>query len=390
MRSLAARPDARALGLAAVIGSTFFLGLAHGIGYPLTAVSFERWGAPGWLTGLAAGMPALAALVLLPFAPRLAFRIGLVPAMAGGCAIGLTGFILMPLMPSVEAWLVLRFMMGVGLLFPWLLGETWINAAAEEASRGRVLSLYTVALFGGYGAGPVLLGQIGTEGLQPFIVAGLALSLAVLPLVAAASLAPRIDGHAGGNPAVVAKLVPLGMSAALIAGVLEYAYIALLPSFASRLGLDEATGLGLVTAFLWGGVTLSFGFGWLADRMNRPKLMLMMLVAFPLVALVSGLATALPGAALAATFLLGGLACAFYTLGLAILGERLRPADLAPANAAFLVLYQVGTLAAPPVAGAAMDAVTPWGFLMAVIGFGLAGLATALVLYRMERRRERA
>jgi hypothetical protein len=37
-----------------------------------------------------------------------------------------------------------------------------------------------------------------------------------------------------------------------------------------------------------------------------------------------------------------------------------------------------------------MDAVTPWGFLMAVIGFGLAGLATALVLYRIESRRKTA
>ncbi|NBN63343.1 MFS transporter [Microvirga tunisiensis] len=387
MSSLTARSDRRALGLAAVIGSTFFLGLAHGIGYPLTAVSFDRWGAPGWLTGLAAGMPALAALVLLPFAPRLAFRLGLVPAMVGGCAIGLAGFVLMPLLPSVEAWLVLRFMMGIGLLFPWLLGETWINAAAEDASRGRVLSLYTVALFGGYGMGPVLLGQIGTDGMQPFLIAGSALLLAVLPLVAAASLAPRIDGHAGGNPSAVARLVPLGMSAALVAGTLEYAYIALLPSFAARLGLAEALGLGLVTAFLWGGVTLSFAFGWLADRMDRTRLMLWMLAAFPVVALVSGLATAMPGAALAATFLLGGLACAFYTLGLAILGERLRPQDLAPANAAFLVLYQVGTLAAPPVAGAAMDAWAPWGYLAAVIGFGLVALAAAIWLAGLERRR---
>ena len=67
---LMTKPRLRALSLAVVIVSTFFLGLGHGLGYPLTSVTFERWGAPAWVTGLAAGMPALAALVLLPFAPH--------------------------------------------------------------------------------------------------------------------------------------------------------------------------------------------------------------------------------------------------------------------------------------------------------------------------------
>ena len=36
----------RALGIAVVVVATFFLGLAHGVGYPLTSLTFEAWGAP--------------------------------------------------------------------------------------------------------------------------------------------------------------------------------------------------------------------------------------------------------------------------------------------------------------------------------------------------------
>lgn len=373
----------RVLSLAVVIGSTFFLGLAHGIGYPLTSVTFERWGAPAWMTGVAAGMPALAALVLLPFAPRIAARLGFVPAMAGGCALGLLGFALMPVWQSVEGWLVLRFLMGLGLLFPWLLGETWINTVTDDASRGRALALYVIALFGGYGAGPIVLGLLPVEGLAAFVLAGSALLLTSLPLLLARRLAPPMEAHPSGGLRAMLRIAPVGMMAALVAGVLEYAYISLLPTFALRQGVSAATALSLVSAFLWGGVALSFLFGWLADRMDRERLMLWLIAGFVGLAIPAGLATDSAWTALAATFALGGVACAFYTLGLAILGERFARADLASANAAFLVLYQLGTLGGPPVAGAAMDAWPPLGFVGVVVAFALvAGAAIAGLMRR--------
>lgn len=383
--ALMSDPRLRALSLGVVIGATFFLGLAHGIGYPLTAVTFERWGAPAWVSGLAAGMPALAALVLLPFAPRLAARVGFVPAMAGGCAVGLVGLALMPLLQSVEAWLALRFLMGLGLLFPWLLGETWINTVSDDASRGRILSLYTVALFGGYGAGPVVLGLVPIEGSAPFWLAGCALVLAGLPLMLAARLAPSMEAHGAGGVGAMIRLAPIGMLGAIVAGVVEYAYISLLPTWGLRQGVSEATALHLVSAFLWGGVALSVLFGWLADRVDREKLMLALLLAFVLLALPAGLASSSPAFALVAVFVLGGVACAYYTLGLAILGERVPAQELASANAAFLILYQLGTLAGPPAAGAALDAAPAYGFVGAVVGFALLAAAAVAVLLRRRR-----
>ncbi len=99
------------------------------------------------LTGLAAGIPALVALVLLPVAPPLASRLAFVPVMVGDVALGVVGLALRPLWQSVGAWLAWRFIMGLGLSFPWLLGKIWINTVADDRSRGHILSLYLVALF---------------------------------------------------------------------------------------------------------------------------------------------------------------------------------------------------------------------------------------------------
>jgi hypothetical protein len=49
-------PGARR-GLAAVLASTLGLGIAYGVGYTVTGVRFDAWGAPGWLVGLAAPLP---------------------------------------------------------------------------------------------------------------------------------------------------------------------------------------------------------------------------------------------------------------------------------------------------------------------------------------------
>lgn len=93
-------PRDRAHSLAAVIAANAGLGLAYGIGYPLTSLTFERWGAASWLTGLAGAAPALAVLVTLPFVPAIARRLGTVPAMTLGCLLAAIGFAPMPLLDS--------------------------------------------------------------------------------------------------------------------------------------------------------------------------------------------------------------------------------------------------------------------------------------------------
>ncbi len=61
-------------------------------------------------------------------------------------------------------------------------------------------------------------------------------------------------------------------------------------------------------------------------------------------------------------FLWGGIAGTLYTVGLAHLGATIRGPDLAGANAAFVVLYNVGLMLGPPIIGGGMDLVPPQGF----------------------------
>ncbi|MEO1193871.1 MAG: MFS transporter, partial [Pseudomonadota bacterium] len=221
-------PRQRSLSIAAVIVSTLGVGVSYGIGYPITALTLEQWGAPSWLNGLIGSAPALAILICLPFFPKLVGWLGTIPAMAlGCCAVGI-GFLLMPLFPSPEAWLILRLMMGAGLALPWLVGETWINTVTSEQMRGRMLALYAMALFTGFAVGPVILDQVGIDGWTPFLIGAGGIFLAVVPLVLAAALAPRMPKHPETSVFGAIRLVPVATIAGILGGVLEFGHFVLL------------------------------------------------------------------------------------------------------------------------------------------------------------------
>jgi MFS family permease len=101
-------------------------------------------------------------------------------------------------------------------------------------------------------------------------------------------------------------------------------------------------------------VLLQAPIGWAVDRFDRRRLLATMALA----AAGSGLLmhafiqTKVPLYALA--FCGGGISLGLYTAGLALLGSRFQSGGLAAANAAFILIWELGTLSGGPLAGGAI------------------------------------
>jgi predicted MFS family arabinose efflux permease len=95
-------------------------------------------------------------------------------------------------------------------------------------------------------------------------------------------------------------------------------------------------------------------------------------------------------AAFLVMFLIGGVILGFYALGLAIVGERVGPGDLAAVNGAFIVMYQAGALVGPLICGVAMTERPVQGFVGTVVGLTIISGALVVVFDRWERSRTRA
>ena len=376
----------RLLSLAAVTATAFGVGLSFGIGFPLTALSFEAWAQPKWMIGLAGAVPAIAVLLALPILPRVVMRLGPVTAIAFGCLVGAAGFAALYAFQSPSAWLIIRLLMSVGFALPWLAGETWINSVSQEATRGRVIAVYAIVFFTGFATGPFVLQNLGLDGPWPFIVGSVGSAFATLPILLARQFAPEFC-HDGSHHAISAlRMAPAAMAAAFIGGFAEITNLSLIPNVGLAAGLSQNEALGLLSAMTIGGIALQFPIGWLSDKVSRHVVTVGLAVAFVLLVLLLPFVLTSYGAAQVVAFLLGGVILGFYTLGLAVIGERIGPGDLAAANAAFLLMYQGGSIIGPFAAGVAMTVSPVNGFVAIMTGLMFVCGIAVVLLERRERR----
>ncbi|MBS0253143.1 MAG: MFS transporter [Proteobacteria bacterium] len=379
----------RVLSLAAVISTSFGVGISFGIGFPLTALTFEDWHQPKWIIGLAGAAPAIAVFIALPLLSRLMTKVGAVRAIASGCVIGSIGFLALYMFPSPLAWIGIRLLMSAGFALPWLAGETWINAVAREDMRGRVIAVYAIAFFSGYAVGPLLLRGLGISGFEPFAAAAAITMLSGLPIVLGRRLAPPLH-HDGTQSFVWAmQLAPVAMVAAFMGGFAEITNLSLIPNVALAAGWSQDGALGLLTVMTIGGILLQYPLGWLSDKMHRVGLVVCTGFLFILFSLMLPWALGDRVAAFVVMFLIGGMILGFYALGLAIVGERIGASDLAAVNAAYIVMYQAGALVGPIVSGIAMTEKPVHGFVATVVGLTIVSGTLVAVFDRWEQRRAR-
>lgn len=365
-------------GIVAVIIHMGMLAAAFSMLATVNSLWLERWGAPAWLIGFGGTLPLAANLVtIFLLLPLLGGRIAPVPLVLLGCAWGVVMVLLMPLADSAVPFLLLRFLTAIGLGFSWLIGESWINLAVPPDKRGRVISLYASVFFAGFAAGPLMVRFFGDEGWAPVVLTVIAVAGATLPLALAWRWAPPISlkgGHGGAfhlwHHARAVGAVAIG------AGLAEAICFSLLVNYGLRSGLPEDQALTLMTWLVVGGLLLQFPVGWLADRFSKPIVLALICLG------TVGLAAALPltigtPVGVAVVFALGAAVLAYYSLGLALMGEQVAPAQMVVANASFLAGYQVGGLLGPAGAGVAMEALPPDGFALAL---GAVSLMLAVVL----------
>ncbi|MEZ5773404.1 MAG: MFS transporter [Hyphomicrobiaceae bacterium] len=378
------------LALAAVFASVASTGIAWGTLTPLLTVLMERDGVPASLIGLNSAAPVLAVLIAARLLPTVSRRIGVAGALFGGLASTVVAIMLMAYLRSYEAWLAIRFVLGITGSVHWILSETWINTLSPPNRRGLFVGIYGALFMAGFALGPLMLTAIPIEGALPFALVALATAAAGLPLYLLRHRLPRLDDRpqkASLAPLLTTPTVFLGV---LTSGLADSALWALLTVYGIQKGLGETPALELLAALNIGTVALQIPLGWIADRIGaRPMLLLCGAVgtagglALPFamddwpVALVWSL-----------VFIWGAMLAALYTVALVELGRRFSGAALAEANAVFVSGYSLGGLVGPLVAGFAMDGRGPDalpGYVAVVTGAYLV-FAVVRTLQRRHRR----
>jgi MFS family permease len=349
-------PASRRLVLGAVFSSCLGVGLIFGFQPPLIAFALSRSGSSSFAIGAVTAVSLVAVILLGPLYPKAIARLGLKRSIVAGIVLAAVILLLMPLWPSVPVWLVLRFVSGCGLGLTWIASEVWMNNVSGEESRGTIMGIYGTVFSIGIIGGPALLEFTGTRGARPFAVGALCLIVTLLPLAVLRSVKSAAQSFArlGGLTSTI-RAAPVVMLAAVVAGLVESADLSMLPLFGLHAGIGERASLLLVTVFMAGNVVLQMPIGMLADRFGRRFLL-------GICALLSGIGPLLLPACIDRLALLGpllfvwgGTLYAFYSQGIALLGEEFPAAELPRANTVFVMVYCLGGVIGPSLGGYAMD-----------------------------------
>jgi len=342
--------------LAAVFSTSLGVGLIFGFQPPLIALTLSRLGCSSFAIGAVTAAGLIAVMLCGPLYPRAIVRLGLKASIIVGILVAAVILALMPVWPGVRIWWLLRFLSGCALGLVWIASEIWMNTVSGDKSRGTVMGIYGTVFSLGIVAGPLLLEFTGTLGARPFVIGAACLVLTLLPLLllrpvagAAQVFTPlrRLSG--------ALKAAPIVMLAAVVAGLVESADLTLLPLFGMKAGLDERAALSLVAVFMTGNVVLQVPIGLLADRYGRRFMLGICAVASGIGPLLLTRALHAPLVLWPLLFVWGGTLYAFYSQGVAMLGESFALENLPSANTLFVMVYCLGGVIGPSAGGIAMD-----------------------------------
>lgn len=329
--------------------------LVYGLTLPLLSLVLDTQGISKTVIGLSIVAQASAGVLITPFASRLIIRVGAARIMQLATLLAAITLILLGVWQNVIAWFPLRFLLGGAAAILWSASEAVINELADDNWRGRIIGVYGSAGAAGFALGPLVLLTTGTTGMLPFLVTAALIILAGVPLLWLHNRAEEEVDRSHTSLMRIFRIVPYIMILNLTYAAAIEAFIAFFPLFGIHIGLGEARSLSLLTTFALGGVFWQLPLGWLADHVRRHRLLLscIVLTMIGFAAMPAVIAKPVIGPAFA--FSLGGVEGMIYALGVILLGQRFRGAELAAASVLYTGMWGAGTMLGPLIIGAGMD-----------------------------------
>jgi len=367
-------------GIVASITAVGVFCLTTGLSSPLLALILEDMGASSGLIGLNAAMGPIGIILSAPFVPRLARKFGAWFICVTSLCSSAVLLLMLAVFRDVMIWFPIRFFLGVAISAIFIISETWINQLAMPRIRGRIIGIYNTVAAAGFAFGPLTLAVIGSQGWPPFLVGITGILIALPVFVFARDHLPRFDGREDASVFSFLSLAPMLLLAVAFAALFDQVTLSLLPIYGLRHGLAEATSSSALAVMIIGNVVFQIPIGWLADRISRRFLMSIMGIATMIGSLL--LSLLIEGSILLwpMLFVWGAVAFGIYTIALVELGDRFSGALLLAGNGAFGMMWGIGGIFGPPVAGAAMDLIGPEG-LPIILGLssGVLGVAAGFM-----------
>lgn len=253
-------------------------------------------------------------------------------------------------------WAGLRLLGGVCMAGIFVAIESWLLLLASPSLRGAVLSVYLAVFYGALSAGQLLIRVVDPYGLSPFLVTAGLTAISILPVCFKSVRAPKFSDSQPMKLLQFFKISPLGFLGGVISGMLLAVLYGLLPVYASEIGMPISQIGTLMAILIFGGLSLQWPIGRLADRGNRKFVLNIASFISAFLALIIALQG--PTSSFALFILVGffgGFSFTLYPLSMAHVCEKIQEDQIVSATGGFVLSYGIGAIVGPIFAAFSME-----------------------------------
>ncbi|MCE8006571.1 MFS transporter [Aestuariivita sp.] len=317
-------------------------------------------------------------------APGMIRRVGHVRVFAALASLISAVMILYPTLVDPIVWTLGRVLIGFCFSAVYVTAESWLNNAADNNTRGQALSLYMIVQTTGIVVAQALLLTADPSGYVLFVIPSILVSIAITPILLSISPTPAFDSAKPMSLRQLFSYSPLGCVGMFLLGGIFSAQFGMSAVYGTQANLSIPQISTFVSTFFIGAIITQYPIGWISDRMDRRRLIVIVSVVGTAGAVVGALFGGSFPLLLLAAFLMGGASNPLYSLLIAHTNDFLDYDDMAAASGGLVFINGLGAITGPLITGWAMEVVGPPGFFM------FAGsLIAALAVYGVYRSTQR-
>jgi len=317
----------------------------------------------GYYVGFVAGSMAT---------PGMIARVGHIRTFAAHASLASVAILVHGIFIEAPLWFAMRLLTGFAFAGLYVVVESWLNAETDNAGRGALLAIYMIISQAGLALGQLALNLAPPTATTLYLVCSIIISVAAVPILLSAAPQPSYD--APSERLTLKRLVsitPTGAIGCAAAGAASGLVLSLGALYAQRLGLTISATASFMMCVMLGGALLQWPIGKLSDLGDRRRVILGVAFAG---ALCVGLLHVSSGSWAFYLFatLAGGLILTLYPLALSYANDWLSPEQVLSGSGGLVMLYGVGAVAGPILAGALMGISGAAGFILALAAVLLA------------------
>lgn len=371
--------------LIAPLSSLFIMLLSNGLYTTLISVRLGLENAPSWLIGVTtsayyAGF-MIGCLQIEPFINR----VGHIRAFAIFAALSAVASLLPGMIQDYTTWAIMRCISGFTIAGIYIVIESWLLASSEPINRGRIVSIYMIAIYGGQSLGQLLLNVGNPRQVTQFCIASTLASLAIIPVCLTYRASPNISTSSHLSLRKIYQISPTGMLNVFVAGMILATIYGFLPVFVSDItnGVRDVSITMLLV--ILGGMSLQYPIGHLSDVIDRSWVMLLLISAT--IALSFGIIFSITYSKTlfwVLAFIFGGVTFTLYPIGISHTCDRVSKEDMVAVISGLVLSYSMGATIGPILAPFFMANLGPQGLFLYFVSLAIA--MAVFMLWRWQRR----